>query len=212
MTIYAYLRISTLTHDQTNDNQRKKIVDAGFTVDEFVSEEGVSGTVMALERPAFSAMMGKTLPGDTVICTALDRLGRNAIDVLHTVDAFKERGVALRVMQLDGTDLTSSAGKILVHVMACMAEIERDNISERTKAGLARTKAEGTFLGPKLVIQPKTLRILCEGRKAGMTLDNLSGEWGIDRNTIARNTKKWENCLDEYEIEYNKRQKQYENS
>lgn len=207
--IAAYLRISTSTHNQTNDNQRKRITDAGFQVDEWFSEEGVSGSVDALERPVFSEMMTKLDKGSTVICTHLDRLGRNAVDIVNTIDAFKKMGVGVRVMQLDGVDLTSSTGLIIVHVMACMAEIEKENIRTRTIAGLERTKAEGTILGPRLRIDPITLRSLCADKLAGNTLDALAEKYGIDRNTINRNVLKHKDNLAEYEMMWNKRQDQY---
>lgn len=208
--IAAYLRISTSTHNQTNDNQRKRITDAGFQVDEWFSEEGVSGSVDALDRPVFAEMMSKMEKGSTVVCTHLDRLGRNAVDIVNTIDKFKKLGVHVRVMQLDGIDLTSGTGLIIVHVMACMAEIEKENIRTRTVAGLERTKAEGTILGPKLRITPDQLRSFCEGREVGITLDTLSEQSGVDRNTIRRNVVKWKDKLSEYEVEWNKRQQQYE--
>lgn len=207
--IAAYLRISTSTHNQTNDNQRKRITDAGFKVDEWFSEEGVSGSVDALARPVFSEMMTKLSKGSTVVCTHLDRLGRNAVDIVNTIDAFKKMGVHVRVMQLDGVDLTSGPGLIIVHVMACMAEIEKENIRTRTKAGLERTKAEGTILGPRLRIEPTTLRNLCADRLAGNTLDVLVEKYSLDRTTINRNINKHKDNLDEYELEWNKRQDQY---
>lgn len=208
--IAAYLRISTLTHQQTNDNQRKRITDAGFQVDEWFSEEGVSGSVDALDRPVFKDMMSKMEKGSTVVCTHLDRLGRNAVDIVNTIDKFKKLGVHVRVMQLDGIDLTSGTGLIIVHVMACMAEIEKENIKSRTIAGLARTKADGTILGPKLRITPSDLRHFCECRDSGMTLDVISEQSGVDRNTIRRNVVKWKDRLTEYEVEWDKRQQQYE--
>lgn len=208
--IAAYLRISTSTHQQTNENQRKRITDAGFQVDEWFSEEGVSGSVDALDRPVFAAMMEKMEKGSTVVCTHLDRLGRNAVDIVNTIDKFKKRGVHVRVMQLDGIDLTSDTGLIIVHVMACMAQIEKEAVKSRTLAGLARTKAEGTILGPKLRISPSELRSLCERKEQGATLDTLSEEFDIDRNTIRRNIIKWKDNLAEYEVEWDKRQQQYE--
>src|ERR1700741_528568 len=117
MATYAYLRVSTSCFDQTTDNQRKVILDLGFSVDKFFSEDGVSGSVAALERPEFYQMMKVCVAGDTVICTMVDRLGRNASDILHTVDEFKRLGIRLRVTQFDGIDVTSSTGKMIITVM-----------------------------------------------------------------------------------------------
>jgi putative DNA-invertase from lambdoid prophage Rac len=208
MTTFAYIRVSTLGKGQTTENQRQQITSAGFTVDQFFSEDGISGTIKALERPAFLEMMATANEGDTCIVTAVDRLGRNASDVLHTVEEFKRIGVKLRVLQFDGVDITSSMGKMLVTLMAAFAELERNCIVERVQAGLARTVAEGTVLGPKLVIPPSTLKVMCRGREMKVTLDVLSSTHGYDRNTILRNVKKWRSKLEEYENIYLQQQKQ----
>lgn len=210
MTIFAYIRVSSSTHDQTTENQRKAIKDAGFAVDEFISEEGVSGSVNALERPAFNYLMSRAKEGDTCICTAIDRIGRTAIDILGIVEKFKKMGVRLRIMQLDGTDLTSSTGKLLVTLMAAMAELERNMIVERTNAGLARTKAQGTILGPPLTIAPATLKAMCEKKAEGVSYDKLTLEFNLPRNTIARNVKKWADNLEEYRKQFETRSVQYQ--
>lgn len=207
MTIFAYLRVSK--NDQTTENQRKMIYDSGFTVDEYISENGVSGTVDALKRPAFAYLMSKAKEGDTCICTMLDRLGRNTIDILSTVKAFKTRGIKLRVLQLDGLDLTGTAGKMIISVLATVAEMERDILVERTKAGLERTKAQGTKLGAPLTIHPSTLKEMCEKKSAGATYDQLVGEFSLPRMTIARNVKKWAGKEEEYAKEFTEREEQY---
>lgn len=209
MKVFAYVRVSTSTHDQTTDNQRKLIADAGFVVNEYVAEEGVSGSVKALERPAFKRMMDQATTGDTVIVTAIDRLGRNAIDILSVVEMFKELGIRLRVMQFDGIDLTSSTGKMLVTMMAAMAEMEKNMLIERTKAGLERARAEGRKFGRPLTITPAVLKELCKKKTEGKTLDQLAAEYDIPRNTIARNVRDWAEKEVEYEVEYIARQQQY---
>ena len=209
MTIFAYIRVST-SAGQTTDNQRKQIADAGFAVDEYISEDGGSGTIVGLERPAFAYMMARAKEGDTCICTMMDRLGRNTIDVLQTVQEFKKRKIKLRVMQLDGMELTGSAGKLVVSVFATLAEIERDNIVERTKAGLARTKEQGTILGPPLTIAPDTLIAMCAKKAEGVSYDKLTLEFNLPRNTIARNVKKWADNLEEYCKQFETRSVQYQ--
>jgi DNA invertase Pin-like site-specific DNA recombinase len=209
MTTFAYIRVSTTTHDQTTENQRKLIADAGFTVDEYISEDGISGSIKACERTAFKYMMSRAKAGDTVIVTAVDRLGRNAIDVLSVVEDFKKLGIRLRVMQFDGTDLTSSTGKMLVTMMAAMAEMEKNLLIERTKAGLDRTKAQGTKLGAPLTIAPAMLKELMEKKAEGLSYEKLQALYNIPRNTIHRNLKSWEGKMEEYEQEWNVRQEQY---
>lgn len=208
MATYGYIRVSTDGKGQTTDNQRKVIVDAGFAVQEFFSEDGVSGSIKASERPAFARLLLTAQADDTILITMIDRLGRSASDILNVVEDLKARGIKLRVMQFDGMDITSPMGKMVLTCMAAMAELERNILIERTVAGLARTKAEGTKLGPPLVIEPLVLRGLV-ARKPSATLDVLSKEFGIPRNTIHRNLTAWSSNLEGYEAEWNARKKQY---
>ena len=207
MTTYAYIRVSTT--GQTTENQRKNILDNGFAVDKFFSEDGVSGSMKATDRPAFSEMLALMQAGDSLIVTMIDRLGRSASDILNVVEMFKEMGVRIRVLQFDGMDITSSMGKMVLTCMAAMAELERNILIERVHAGLERTKAEGTVLGPPLKVTPAVMGELVTKKAAGATLDVLAAEYGLPRNTIARNISKWKDSLDQYLAEWNIRETQY---
>ena len=144
--VFAYARVSTV--EQLTENQREQIEQAGYEIAprRFI-EEKVSGSVPALQRPGFVRLLDRLESGDTVVVTKLDRLGRDSIDVQQTVNLFQERGLRLVVLQLGNLDLTSSAGGLMVKMLAAVADFERDLIIERTQAGLARAKAEGKRLG-----------------------------------------------------------------
>ena len=103
--------------------------------------------MLAAQRPQFREMLGKVRSGEVLVVTKIDRLGRDAIDIQQTVRALRVAGVRVYVTQLGGTDLTSSAGKMVLAMLSAFAEMERDLIVERTQAGLARARAEGTKLG-----------------------------------------------------------------
>lgn len=152
MTTYAYLRVST--DDQTTDNQRLEIENAGFRIDDWVIDHGISGNTCALDRDGFNGMIAKLKEGDTVIVKSIDRIGRNAYDVLSIVETFKKKKVSFRIVQLDSVDLTSPMGKCLLTMMAAFAELELNTIKERTKAGVARAKAEGKAVGKESKIDP----------------------------------------------------------
>lgn len=209
MTTYAYIRVSTEGKGQTTDNQRKLIVDAGFQVDEFISEEGVSGSKKAFERPAFADMLSRTGEGDTVLVTAIDRLGRSASDVLNVVEELKARGIRVKVTQFDGIDLTSATGKLMLTMLAAVAEMERNLLIERTNAGIARTRVQGTKFGAPLTIKPHDLAQMLSMKAKGASLDKLSETFGVPRNTIHRNLKKWEGKLEQYHEEWIAREQQY---
>lgn len=207
--VHAYLRVSTDNKGQTTDNQRKAIQDAGFAVDAWYAEEGVSGSIKALDRPEFAKMMAAAQRGDTCIVTMVDRLGRSAGDILHTVDEFKRLGIRLRVLQFDAVDVTSSMGKMILTVMAACAELERNLNSERTKAGMERAAAQGTIMGRRLVITPQQLQEICEKRAEGATYDQLERLYRpISRRAIAFNFDLWGNDLERYAALYAKKEAQ----
>ncbi|WP_077033848.1 recombinase family protein [Pelomonas sp. KK5] len=144
--VFAYARVSTV--EQLTENQREQITAAGYKVDarRFV-EEQVSGSVPASQRQGFQKLLDRMEDGDTLIVTKLDRIGRDSIDVQQTVNLFIERGIRLVVLQLGNLDLTSSAGALMVKMLAAVADFERDLIIERTQAGQARARAEGKHMG-----------------------------------------------------------------
>ena len=141
--VIAYLRVST--DDQTCENQHRQ-VEHRFKVDKWFTEEGVSGAVAAAARPAMSALLSYAREGDTVVVVAIDRLGRNTIDVLSTVEALQTKGVSV-VSIREGFDLSTACGKLMLTMMAAFAQMERSNMKARQLAGLERARAEGKALG-----------------------------------------------------------------
>lgn len=209
MTVFAYLRVSTENKGQTTDNQRKLLADGDFNINEYHSEDGVSGSTNAADRPVFKAMLKRMKAGDTLVVTMIDRLGRSASDILNVVEMFKRMDVRVRVIQFDSLDITSSMGKMVLTCMAAMAEMERNLLIERVQAGLERTKEQGTKLGPPLTISPDVMQQLITRKADGETYDMLTNRYGIPRNTVARNITKWKGKMDEYKTEWEAREKQY---
>lgn len=181
--VFAYARVSTVT--QLTENQREQITQAGYSIEKrrYV-EETISGSVPALQRPGFVSLIERLEEGDTLVVTKLDRLGRDAIDVQQTVLLFKARGVRLVVLQLGNLDLTSSSGKLMVGMLAAVADFERDLIVERTQAGLARAKAEGKRLGRPTKTTPAQRAKIAESLEAGRTVSELAREYGISRALV----------------------------
>jgi putative DNA-invertase from lambdoid prophage Rac len=186
--IFAYARVSTT--DQTTDNQVREIEDAHFAIEpRRVVVETVSGSVAAMERKGFAKLLDRLEPGDVLVVTKLDRLGRNAMDVRATVGRLASTGVRVHCLALGGTDLTSAAGKMTMTVIAAVAEFERDLLIERTQAGLSRAKAEGKRLGrPPSLTGQQRLEVL-EKRSSGSSLGLLAKEYGVSRAAIQRATR-----------------------
>jgi putative DNA-invertase from lambdoid prophage Rac len=207
MAHYGYVRVSTT--DQTTENQKMEIAGAGFNIEKFFSDDGVSGTKEAFSRPAFAEMLSVMKAGDVLVVTKVDRLGRRVLDTAKTVQALKDMGIGVKVIQFGGMDITSTAGKFMFTMLSACAEMERDMLIERTRSGLARTKSQGTKLGPPLTIEPVVMEKLIQGKAEGLSLDKLSELYGVPRNTIHRNVKEWAGKEEEYAQEWAARQQQY---
>lgn len=182
--VFAYARVSTV--DQFTENQLQLIEQAGYAVDpKRYIEEKVSGSVPASQRKGFQALLHKIEKGDTVVVTKLDRIGRDSIDVQQTVEWFLKEGVRLVVLQLGNLDLTSSAGSLMVKMLAAVADFERDLIIERTQAGQARARAAGTRMGRPSKTTAEDRKSIVAALEGGTTtVTALSKQFKVSRATI----------------------------
>lgn len=128
MSRIAYYRVST--GDQSIEAQRQAL---GGTFDREFEDVGVSGTVKAEDRPGFGKLLGYIREGDTLYLYAIDRLGRDALDVQATVRRLMDMGVMLDVRGLGV--IGRGVGELIVAVLAQMADMERQRIKERCESG-----------------------------------------------------------------------------
>src|SRR6187549_1324190 len=142
-----YARVSTFDQEPENQLQelRRYIEARGWTGTEFV-DRGVSGAKD--KRPALDALLkdAKRRRFDMLVCWRLDRLGRNLRHLVTMLEDLNHVGVAF-VSLGEGIDCTTPAGKLQLHILAALAEFERERIRERIHAGLARARREGQRLG-----------------------------------------------------------------
>ena len=184
MKIFGYGRVST--GQQTTENQRLELEQAGYLIESeyWFADEGISGKVCASQRPAFKALKIQIRQGETLVVSKLDRLGRDAIDVLQTIKELGNKGVKVIVHQLGNTDLTSPAGKLLLMMLSAVAEMERDLLVERTQAGLARAKAEGKILGrPSKTTDIQRVEII-KKLQVGESVSAVAREYKVSRASI----------------------------
>ena len=168
-------------NDQSSiGNQLQEIAAAGFDAPPFrVIKEAVSGGLSSCERLAFNSLMrDELLGGDTLVVTRLKCLGRNAMDVVGTVEELAFMNIRVHCLAVGKADLTSADGKATMDVIAAVAEFERDLLVERTQAGLARAKSEGKVLG-----RPRALTDAQEADELRL----LAG--GASISEVARTTK-----------------------
>lgn len=129
MSQIAYYRVST--NDQSVESQRASM--AGRKFDKEFVDEGVSGTVLAADRPGFAKMLEFVREGDTLYVYAVDRLGRDAIDIQLTVRKLIDKGVTVDIHGLG--PVGRGVGELIVAVLAQVANMEREKIVARTTAG-----------------------------------------------------------------------------
>ncbi len=183
----AYYRVSTLS--QTLESQRH-ILGGQFDVE--YSDVGISGSVPAMERKGFSDLYQYIRKGDTLCVCAIDRLGRDALDVQTTVRALLGKGVALEVHGLGR--IASGAGELILAVLAQVADMERQRITERTGAGRARaiellhetgkTQNGKTSMGRPEVADPSAVKAW---RKSGnASIAETAKHFAISTATVKR--------------------------
>lgn len=183
--VFAYCRVSTV--EQTTDNQVHEIATAGFDVSpNRIISETVSGSVAAAQRKGFAKLLEKLEPGDKLVVTKLDRLGRNAMDVRATIEKLAELGVPVHCLSFPGVDLASPSGKMTMAVITAVAEFERDLLIERTQAGLARAKSEGKTLGrPQTMSDAEKLKAKARLQN-GESVSAVAKDLGVSRQTVMR--------------------------
>ncbi len=178
MATIAYLRVST--GDQSTNNQMLQIKQAGYMPDR-TFEDTLSGSSM--DRDGFKAMMDYVRDGDTLVVSAIDRLGRNTIGVLETVEVLKARGV--RVVSLrESFDLTTPVGQMMLTMMAAMAQMEKGLIAERREAGMVRARSEGIHMGRPRETSVEAIREALERLQGNVSA--AAKELGCSRQTVMR--------------------------
>jgi DNA invertase Pin-like site-specific DNA recombinase len=110
------------------------------------------------DRPVLEQVLDQLRPGDTLVVWKLDRLGRTLRHLVDTVAGLADRGIGFRSLQ-EAIDTTTPGGKLVFHVLAALAEFERDLVRERTSAGLAAARARGRRGGRPSVLSGSKLRM-----------------------------------------------------
>lgn len=160
----GYARVSTA--DQDPQYQIDALLAAGVARGDIYAENA-SGAAGA-DRPAFKVMMKELVRGDILIVWKLDRLGRSVREVLGTFHDLEQKGVAIRVLTQRDLDTTTVMGRLLITIMAAVAEMERDLSRERSMAGLAAAKARGRLGGRRFRVSDEQInKVRHLGTKAG---------------------------------------------
>jgi putative DNA-invertase from lambdoid prophage Rac len=186
----AYYRVSTA--DQSIEAQRTAM---GGSFDEEFSDEGVSGGTLAADRPAFAGLLKRLRKGDEVHVYAVDRLGRDALDVQGTVRRMLDADVTLHVHGLG--PIGRGAGELILAVLAQVADMERRRIADRTSAGReaarrALSETGRTHRGKESLGRPKAANdaaVVSWRRQNGASIAETAKHFGVSKATVKRYCK-----------------------
>lgn len=183
----AYYRVST--GDQSIEAQRNAM---GGTFDREFSDEGVSGSIMAADRPGFAKLLESVREDDAVHVYAVDRLGRDALDVQSTVRRLIDAGVTVDVHGLG--PIGRGVGELILAVLAQVAEMERRKIAERTAAGRnaarkALAETGRTHRGKASLGRPKAhdgAAVAAWRATNGASIKSTAAQFGISSASVKR--------------------------
>ena len=195
MATILYARVSTV--EQTIEHQRAQAVAAGFTIDEVVADNGVSGVHTRLaERQEGRRLFDKLRAGDTLVVRWVDRLGRNYEDVCDTIRAFMRRGVIIRTVingfTFDGSTrdpMQQAVRDALIAFMAAMSQAQAEATKAAQRAGIEHAKQtdDRAYLGRKPSYTRdqlnKVRNMLAEG---AVGIAQVAKETGLTRQTVYR--------------------------
>lgn len=137
------------------------------------------------ERPAFDRLHKDAVRRrfDLVMAWSVDRLGRSLSDLLRFLEELRGAGMGL-YLHKQALDTTTPSGKMMFQMLGVFAEFERSMIQERVRSGLARAKAQGTRLGRPPVVDARKLKMIRQGRKAGLSVRKIAAKAGVSVGTV----------------------------
>ncbi|MEC3912955.1 recombinase family protein [Sphingobium sp. CR2-8] len=176
--LIGYARVSTPEQDLAP--QLAALSEAGC---EKVFSDKASGA--KANREGLTDALSHARMGDVLVVWKLDRLGRTMKGLVDLAADLAERKIGLRSLT-DGIDTAGTAGKLVFHIMAAMAEMERDLVRERTTAALIVAKREGRVGGRKTVMTPKRIDAARKLLASGMTAREIAPTIGVSVATLYR--------------------------
>lgn len=178
----GYARVSTARQGQSLDTQCEALVGAGCDAQHLYSDT-ISGTKWS--RPGLTDALNYMRPGDSLVVTRLDRLGRNLYETVTTIADLAERDINVQVLD-PALDTSRPADKVVVNVMASLAEWERELLVERTREGVAHARAQGRVAGPKPKLTDEQARQARQLVDNGESIASVARSFNVSRQTLYR--------------------------
>lgn len=179
--VWGYRRVSSV--QQSYERQTKALLDHGIP-EERIYEDKLSGKTM--DRPGLKDLLKVARPGDTVVVSSLDRLGRTVLGTLQTFEELEEAGIHVKSLKA-GEEFDGITGKLLRNIMLSIAEWERENTKERAAEGRAARAAKGESKPrPKTALKPETVAAVKALRAQKLTIEKIALNQGISRASVYR--------------------------
>lgn len=181
--LIGYIRCSTI---EQNESRQQKMMDDHRVTKVFIDKASGKNT----NRVALQEMLSYVRDGDTVITESISRIARSTKDLLNIIDTLTQKNVEFISLK-ESIDTTTPQGKFMLTVFAAMAELERENILQRQKEGIAIAKAQGKYKGkPPIKIDEKQFKTVCKRWKNGeITATQAMKELDLKPNTFYRRVK-----------------------
>lgn len=180
--VFGYARVST--EDQNLNMQIDALKKYGATD---IRQEKMTGTKK--DRPELQKLLSELREGDVIVVYKLDRISRSTKHLIELSEQFQEMGVEF-VSIRDSIDTSTANGRFFFKMLASIAELERDIISERTKAGLESARARGHNGGRPKASKSKIELGLKMYKEKQYTIKEIEEATGLSKMTLYRYFKK----------------------
>ena len=176
----GYARVST--DHQSLDQQLDALTAAGVDPDRIYRDK-LSGTSTREQRPGLASLLDYARPGDAIVVVGIDRLGRNAAEVMATIRELRDRDIVLRSLR-EGIDSSNSTGRMVAGVLASLAELELGR--ERRAAAREARRARGQHIGRPKVLDAKKAALAQRMHASGESASTIANTLGVSRATVYR--------------------------
>lgn len=182
VTQLGYARVST-SH-QSLDHQVDALTAAGVD-DSRIYSDKLTGMSTREQRPGLGALLDYAREGDVIVVVGIDRLGRNAAEVMTTIRELGERRIVLRSLR-EGIDTSNATGRMVAGVLASLAELELELGRERRSAAREARRARGQPLGRPKALDTSKAALAQRMHASGESASTIAGALGVSRATIYR--------------------------
>lgn len=175
----GYMRVST--DEQHLDLQRTALEAAGC--DKIFEDQGVSGG--SINRVGLKKALRALKSGGILVVWKLDRLGRSLPHLIETITTLRDRNVGFQSLQ-EQIDTTSAGGRFYMHILAALAEFEREMIRDRTRAGMQAAKRRGVQLGRPMKLDQAAVMKAMTLIEKGASKKDVAASLGVSPLTLRR--------------------------